>query len=58
MTERRPKRLLEQVRENCGRCITAIAPEQAYLDWIKRYIRFHGKRHPHNSGSREIEAFV
>ena len=30
----------------------------AYLDWMKRYIFFHGKRHPKEMGAGEIEAFV
>lgn len=27
-------------------------------EWIKRYIFFHGKRHPETMGQREIEAFL
>jgi len=32
--------------------------EQTYIAWIKRYIVFHGKRHPGDMGKAEIEAFL
>ena len=32
--------------------------EQAYLSWIRRYIIFHGKRHPRELGEREVTAWV
>ncbi|MCK4470914.1 MAG: integron integrase [Anaerolineae bacterium] len=32
--------------------------EQAYVNWIKRYILFHDKRHPREMGAAEIEAFL
>ncbi|MDP3744439.1 MAG: integron integrase [Methylotenera sp.] len=32
--------------------------EQAYVDWIKRYIFHHGKRHPKEMGSVEVEGFL
>jgi len=28
--------------------------EQTYIDWIKRYIIFHKKRHPKEMGAPEI----
>jgi integron integrase len=31
---------------------------QTYVHWIKRYILFHGKRHPRDMGKNEIEAFL
>jgi len=57
-TERRPKRLLEQVREKLRAMHYSYRTEQAYLDWVRRYILFHGKRHPRGMGPQEIEAFV
>jgi len=36
----------------------AIRTEQAYVEWIKRFILFHGKRHPEEMGEREIAAFL
>ncbi len=32
--------------------------EKAYLDWVERYIRFHGIRHPKDMGRDEIESFL
>jgi hypothetical protein len=32
--------------------------EQTYVDWIKRYIIFHNKRHPNEMGENEICAFI
>jgi hypothetical protein len=32
--------------------------EQAYVDWIKRYILFHKKRHPTEMGEAEVQAFI
>ncbi|MEW8509040.1 MAG: phage integrase N-terminal SAM-like domain-containing protein, partial [Candidatus Thiodiazotropha sp.] len=28
--------------------------EETYLHWIKRYIFYHGKRHPYEMGEREV----
>jgi integron integrase len=32
--------------------------EQTYVQWIRRYILFHNKRHPNQLGVAEIEAFL
>lgn len=32
--------------------------EEAYVDWIVRYIRFHGVRHPADMGAEEVSAFL
>ena len=41
-----------------ARAITAAAPKKAYVMWIKRYIFFHGKRHPASMGADEVNAFL
>jgi len=41
-----PPKLLDQVRERLRVKHYSIRTEQAYVDWIKRFIWFHGKRHP------------
>jgi integron integrase len=53
-----PPKLLDQVREAIRLRHYSIRTEQAYLDWIKRYIFFHNKRHPNQMGPAEIEAFL
>ena len=45
-----PLRLLDQVRARIRVLHYSIRTEQAYVDWIKRYVRFFDKRHP-----RELE---
>lgn len=52
------KRLLDQVREVIRLKHYSIRTEQTYIDWIKRYIFFHGKRHPREMGASEIESFL
>lgn len=32
--------------------------EESYLHWIRRFIRFHGRRHPRDLGAVEIRAFL
>jgi integron integrase len=32
--------------------------EQSYVDWARRFILFHNKRHPQNMGKDEIEAYL
>jgi len=51
-------RLLDQVREVVRLKHYSIRTEEAYVQWIKRFIFFHGKRHPREMGPREIEAFL
>src|SRR2546422_4136871 len=53
----KPK-LLDQVREVIRRKHYSIRTEQAYCDWIKRFILFHHKRHPAEMAEAEITAFL
>ena len=51
-------RLLDQVR-NAIRCRHySIRTEQSYVDWVKRYIFFHGKRHPQDLNESHICDFL
>lgn len=36
----------------------ALKTEKNYLHWIKRFILFHGKRHPQNMGADEVRTFL
>ena len=51
-------RLLDQARDKVRVKHYSLRTEQAYLDWIKRFILYHGKRHPSELGAREVEAFL
>jgi integron integrase len=51
-------KLLEQVCEAIRARHYSIRTEDSYLRWIKRFILFHGKRHPREMGGREIQEFL
>ena len=51
-------KLLDQVRQEIRLRHYSIRTEQAYVSWIRRYIFFHGKRHPKEMGKKEIETFL
>ena len=51
-------RLLDQVRDVIQRLHYSIRTEQTYVDWIRRFIVFHRKRHPKEMGAPEVEAFL
>jgi integron integrase len=55
----KPKaKLLDQVRETIRRKHYSLRTEATYVDWIKRYIFFHQKRHPAEMGTPEMEQFL
>jgi len=43
-------RLLDQVREAIRVRHYSYRTEQSYVGWIRRFILFHGKRHPAQIG--------
>ena len=51
-------RLLDQVRRTMRVAHYAIRTEEAYVDWIRRFILFHHKRHPREMGAPEITSFL
>lgn len=51
-------RLLDMVRERCRVKHYSIRTEKRYIDWIRRFILFHDKRHPSEMGAVEIETFL
>jgi hypothetical protein len=51
-------KLLDQVRDKIRKEHYSIRTEQAYVDWIKRLIIYHGKRHPKDMGEREISQYL
>jgi len=56
-----PKRqspFLEEVRSAIRVRHYSIRTEDAYLAWIKRFILFHGKRHPKDMGEVEVGVFL
>ena len=53
-----PTRFLDQLRSFIRARGLAYRTEKTYLFWIKRYIRFHQRRHPSSMGSVEVETFL
>ncbi|MBI5922152.1 MAG: integron integrase [Betaproteobacteria bacterium] len=51
-------KLLDQVRGKIRLKHYSIRTEQAYLDWIKRFIRHFDKKHPRDLGATEVELFL
>ena len=54
----RPPRLLDRVRAGLHARHYSNRTVRAYLGWIRRYIVFHGKRHPEEMGGDEVGAFL
>ncbi len=51
-------KLLDRVRERIRFKHYSIRTEDSYVQWIKRFVIFHGKRHPAEMGAVEVEAFL
>jgi len=51
-------RLLDQLRGELRVRHYSLRTEEAYSDWVRRYILFHGKRHPKDLGPVEVGAFL
>ena len=50
-------RLLDQLRERIRYMHYSLRTEQAYLYWVRFFIRWHGMKHPRDMGEPAIEAF-
>jgi Phage integrase, N-terminal SAM-like domain len=58
MDVRPPPRLLDRVRAELRTRHCSLRTEKAYVGWIRRFILFHGKRHPSEMGAEEITRFL
>jgi len=56
--ESQEPKLLVRLRNKLRVKHYSIRTEHAYVDWARRYIRFHGLRHPAELGAPEVEAFL
>ena len=54
----RPPRLLDRVREANRLRHGSRSTEKSYIGWIRRFILFHGKRHPAEMGGSEVAQFL
>ena len=53
----KPK-ILDQLRNKIRLCGYSIRTEKTYVDWSRRFILFHGKKHPKDMGAEEVEQFL
>ena len=51
-------RLIDQVRNVLRVHHYSVRTEDSYIQWIKRFIFFHNKRHPSEMGEKEIRSFL
>ena len=56
--DRQEKKLIERFREAIRTRHYSRRTEQAYWHWVRRFIFFHGKRHPGEMGAGEVTAFL
>ena len=50
--------LLDNLRDQIRTLHYSIRTEDAYVLWAKKFILFHGKRHPLEMGEAEVGAFL
>ena len=58
MDVNRPPKLLDQVRQKMLFLPYYVKTEQSYVQWIRRYILFHGQRHPKDMVGEELVSFL
>jgi integron integrase len=56
--EKREPKLLDRVRDALRVRHMSLRTEKSYVNWIRRYILFHAKKHPKEMGEAEINAFL
>ncbi|MCI0700212.1 MAG: phage integrase N-terminal SAM-like domain-containing protein [Planctomycetia bacterium] len=57
-TDPKQPKLLDRVRAACRVRHMSIRTEDAYHDWVERFIRFHKIRHPNTMAEAEVNAFL
>lgn len=50
--------LLGRVREVIRYKHYSIRTERTYVEWVRRFVAFHGRRHPREMGAEEVRAFL
>lgn len=53
-----PPRFLDSLRQAISVRHYSIRTEDTYVDWARRFIVFHGRRHPRNLGATEVTALL
>ena len=50
--------LLDRIRDKFRLKHYSIRTETAYVDWVRRFVVFHNRRHPRDLGPEHVEAFL
>lgn len=58
MLDSQPPKLLDRLRQQIRVRHYSLRTEETYVQWVRRFILFHQKRHPRDMGKDEIEAFL
>lgn len=53
-----PKKLLDQLSDALRTRHYSYRTEETYIEWVRRFILFHNKRHPETMGAEQIQAFI
>jgi len=53
-----PRRLLDRIRDAIRLRHYSIRTEDTYVDWARRFILYHNKRHPQEIGAAEVQSFL
>ncbi|MEJ5992717.1 integron integrase [Ramlibacter sp. PS3R-8] len=51
-------RLLDQVRERVRYLHYSLRTEEAYVYWVRFFVRWHGMKHPRDMGAAEVQSFL
>ena len=54
----RTTRLLDQVRERIRYKHDSLRTEEAYVQWVRKVVKWHGLRHPRDMGWEDVEGFL
>lgn len=57
-SRKHPPKLLDQMQQELRTRGYALRTERTYIDWVRKYILFHNKRHPKDMGANEINAYL
>ncbi len=52
------RKLLDRMRDAIRSRHYSIRTEESYVHWVRRFILFHGKKHPEDMGKPQVEAFL
>ena len=53
-----PRKLLDRVRDVARLRHLSLRTEEAYVGWVRRFVVYHGKKHPSGMGAAEVRDFL